>query len=408
MSKLRRYRFKLVRWANDFAQFTADVIYDRRHGRAAEVMAGFLYALSFLFSGIVQVRYYLYEHRILRNKPLGCLVVVVGNLTVGGTGKTPVVEKFARILNERGRKVAILSRGYKSKKEPLPRKLWRQLTHGEAAPPKIVSDGEQVLLDSEVAGDEPYMLARNLPGVVVLCDKDRVKAGSYAIRKFGCDTLILDDGLQYLRLKGKLNLLLVDKTNPFGNQHLLPRGVLREPIKHLNRASYIFLTKSDGVRDEALLELIRENNPKAEIIECAHKPQYLQSVEGDARLPLHALEGARIAAFSGIASPESFEKMLREFGAEIRYNQRFLDHHRFTRNEIEQVYRKASELKLEMIVTTEKDAVRLLTDKPPPIPLYYLRLEIDILSGEEDFEQAVARICLPRTENPSITRLPRK
>jgi tetraacyldisaccharide 4'-kinase len=406
MPKLRRYRYKVLRWANDFAQFTADVIYDRRHGRAAEVMATFLYALSFLFSGIVQLRWYLYEHRILRNKPLGCLVVVVGNLTVGGTGKTPVVEKFARILTERGRKVAILSRGYKSKKEPLPKKLWRKLTHGEEAPPKIVSDGETVLLDSKIAGDEPYMLARNLKGVVVLCDKNRVKAGSYAIRKFGCDTLILDDGFQYLPLKGKLNLLLVDKTNPFGNQHLLPRGILREPIKHLSRASYVFLTKSDGKRDDALLELIRENNPKAEIIECAHKPQFLKSPETGEVLPLDALKGARIAAFSGIASPESFEKMLREFGAEIRYNQRFLDHHRFTRYEIERLYKRAAKLELDMIVTTEKDAVRLFEDIQAPIPIYYLRLEIDILSGEEDFEGAAARICLPKTKSPSISRAP--
>lgn len=406
MPSLRRIRYKLARAADDFAQFTADVIYDRRHGRAAEVMATFLYGLSYLFSGIVQLRWYLYEHRILRNKPLGCLVVVVGNLTVGGTGKTPVVEKFARTLTERGRKVAILSRGYKSKKEPLPKKLWRMLTHGEEAPPKIVSDGKTVLLDSEVAGDEPYMLACNLPGVVVLCDKNRVKAGSFAIRRFGCDTLILDDGFQYLPLKGRLNLLLVDKTNPFGNQHLLPRGILREPIKHLSRASYIFLTKSDGTRDDALLELIREHNPKAEIIECAHKPQYLQAVDGGERLPLEVLKGAKIGAFSGIASPESFETMLRDFGAEIRYNQRFLDHHRFTRYEIERLYRKAGQADLEMIVTTEKDAVRLFEDIKAPVPVYYLRLEIDILSGEEDFEGATERICRPRTKEPSITRAP--
>jgi len=406
MPSLRRIRFKLARAADDFAQFTADVIYDRRHGRAAEVMATFLHGLSYLFSGIVQLRWYLYEHRILRNKPLGCMVVVVGNLTVGGTGKTPVVEKFARTLTERGRKVAILSRGYKSKKEPLLNKLWRKLTHGEEAPPKIVSDGKTVLLDSEVAGDEPYMLAKNLPGVVVLCDKNRVKAGSFAIRKFGCDTLILDDGFQYLPLKGRLNLLLVDKTNPFGNQHLLPRGILREPIKHLSRASYIFLTKSDGTRDEALLELIREHNPKAEIIECAHKPQYLQSVDSDERLPLDVLNDAKIGAFSGIASPESFENMLRDFGAEIRYNKRFLDHHRFTRYEIERLYRKAGQVDLDMIVTTEKDAVRLFADIEPPVPVYYLRLEIDILSGEEDFEGATERICRPRTKEPSITRAP--
>ena len=392
----RKQRHKLARKANDFAQFTADVIYDRRHGRGAEVMSSFLFGLSFIFSALVQLRWYLYEKRILRNKPLGCLVVVVGNLTVGGTGKTPVVEKFARTLHERGRKVAILSRGYKSKKEPFVKKMWRKLTHGEEAPPRIVSDGKNVLLDSDVAGDEPYMLAKNLPGVVVLTDKNRVKAGSFAIRKFGCDTLILDDGFQYLRLKGRLNLLLVDKTNPFGNQHLLPRGILREPIKHLSRASYIFLTKSDGKRDDALLEIIREHNPNAEIIECAHQPQYLQEVETGERLPLSALQGARVASFSGIASPESFEDMLRGYGAEIRYNQRFLDHHRFTRYEIHHLYKKAEASDLDMIVTTEKDAVRLFDDIKAPIPIYFLRLEIDILSGEEDFDAAAARICLPR------------
>ena len=400
MHLLRRLRFKLLRVGSDFAQFIADVIYDRRHGRAAEVAATLLFGASFLFSGIVQLRAYLYEHRIFRNKPLGCLVVVVGNLTVGGTGKTPIVEKFARTLSERGRKVAILSRGYKSKNEPLPKKLWRKLTHGDEDPPKIVSDGNEVLLDSDIAGDEPYMLARNLPGVVVLCDKNRVKSGSFAIRNFGCDTLILDDGFQYLPLKGRLNLLLIDKTNPFGNQHLLPRGILREPIKHISRASYIFLTKSNGERDDALLETIRENNPNAEIIECAHKPQYLQSVSSAERLPLDALKGANIGAFSGIASPESFENMLREFGAEVRYNQRFLDHHRFTRYEVKRLYRKAGEVDLDMIVTTEKDAVRLFLDIEPPVPVYYLRLEIDILSGEEDFEGAAERICRPRTKDP--------
>lgn len=393
----RNFRENLMLKVDAFAQFTVDVIYDRRQGRAAEWYAFFLNLLSYLYSFAVRLRLYLYRHRIFRNKPLGCLVVVVGNLTVGGTGKTPIVEKFARTLAERGRKVAILSRGYKSKKEPLLRKFWRKLSHGEEAPPKVVSNGKEVLLDSEVAGDEPYMLARNLPGVVVLCDKNRVKAGSYAIRRYGCDTLILDDGFQYLPLKGRLNLLLVDKTNPFGNQQLLPRGILREPIRHLSRASYIFLTKSDGRQDEALLELIREHNPKAEIIECAHQPQFLQSINDGERRPLDILRGAHIAVFSGIASPESFEDMLRGFGAEIRYNRRFLDHHRFTRSEIEKLYSQAFEAKLDMIVTTEKDAVRLFPDIQPKIPIYFLRLEIEILSGEEDFEAATARICLPRS-----------
>lgn len=399
--KFSEIREDLSARGNAFVQLLVDVVYDRKqHGRFAEVLTKVLFLLSYLFHGLVRLRWYLYENRILRNTHLGCLVVVVGNLTVGGTGKTPVVEKFARSLHNRGRKVAILSRGYKSKNEGLPRTFWRKLTHGEESPPKIVSDGENVLLDSEVAGDEPYMLARNLPGVVVLCDKNRVKAGSYAIRKFGCDTLILDDGFQYLPLKGRLNLLLVDKTNPFGNQHLLPRGILREPIQHLSRASYILLTKSDGGRDESLLELIREHNSKAEIIECAHKPQFLQAFGSEAQLPLEALRGCSIAAFSGIATPESFEAMLRKQGAEIRYNKRFLDHHRFSDNEIQNIFTEVAQLNdVTMIVTTEKDAVRLAEGVQAPVPIYYLRLEIDILSGQEDFEAAVSRICFPRHDS---------
>ena len=392
----RKIREKLAQKGDAFAQSTVDVIYDRREGRAAEWYGFFLYLLSYLYRFAVWLRRYLYKHRILHNKHLGCQVVVVGNLTVGGTGKTPIVERIARTLAENGRKVAILSRGYKSKKEPLYKKIWRKLSHGEEAPPKIVSDGKNVLLDSEVAGDEPYMLAKNLPGVVVLCDKNRVKAGTFAINNYKCNTLILDDGFQYLPLEGSLNLLLVDKTNPFGNQHLLPRGILREPIRRLSRASYIFLTKSDGVRDEVLLETIREYNSKSEIIECAHQPQFLQSIEDGACYPLDLLKSARIAAFSGIAYPESFENMLRSYGAEIEQNHRFLDHHRFTRSEIKRLYRKAEKAELDMIVTTEKDAVRLYDDIKPPIPLYFLRLEIDILSGEEDFKVVIARICKPK------------
>jgi tetraacyldisaccharide 4'-kinase len=353
-----------------------------------------------LFSGITQARLWLYRKRILHDQPLGSLVVVVGNLTVGGTGKTPVVEKFARALRDRGRRVAILSRGYKSKAPPLWRKWWYALTHTAEPPPRVVSDGREVLLDSEQAGDEPYMLARNLPGVVVLVDKNRVKAGTYAIRRFGCDTLVLDDGFQYLPLKGRLNLLLVDKTNPFGNGHLLPRGILREPIKHLRRASYVFLTKSDGRRDAELEETIRRHNPGVDLIECAHRPQYLQllgSAPGSAegRLPLSHLAGKRVGAFSGIATPESFEKFLRDLEGEIAFARRFLDHYRFEYEDFVSIFSEALEKRVEFIVTTEKDAVRIPADLPCPVPVYYLRLEIEIMRGAADFDEAVERLCFP-------------
>ncbi|MDX2187838.1 MAG: tetraacyldisaccharide 4'-kinase [Opitutaceae bacterium] len=388
----------LKKKARAFEQFATDVFFDRAEGMRATLFAGVLQAFSYLFGWIVETRWWLYRKRLLHDQPLGCLVVVVGNLTVGGTGKTPVVEKFARALRDRGRKVAILSRGYKSKSPPLWKRIWAALNHAEEAPPRIVSDGNEVLLDSEHAGDEPFMLARNLPGVIVLVDKNRVKSGMYAIRRFGCDTLILDDGFQYLPLKGSLNLLLVDKTNPFGNGFLLPRGVLREPIRHLKRANYIFLTKSNGQRDQDLEELIQRHHPGVDIIECAHKPQYLQRLGGDERLPLEALRGRRIGAFSGIAVPESFERFLTDLGAKLQSVSRFLDHHRFSADDLSGIWEEAAKAGVEFIVTTEKDAVRLPQPLGTTIPVYYLRLEIEIMRGAADFQEAVERLCFGSDE----------
>ncbi len=392
---LERIRHNL----DQFAKFTADVIYDRVEGRGVRYFGAFLRLLSCLFGGVIRLRHYLYEKRILRNQPLGCLVVVVGNLTVGGTGKTPVVEKFAKSLAQRGRKVAILSRGYKSRKEPMYRKWIRWVTHAAESPPKLVSDGEQILLDSWEAGDEPYMLARNLlpSGVLVVVDKDRVKAGRYAIRQYGVDTLVLDDGFQYLPLKGRLNLLLVDRTNPFGNGKLLPRGILREPVEHLRRANYVFITKSDGSSNETLRRQISAHNPEADIIECAHQPQYLKSLDGGSERTLDWLKGRRVAALSGIAVPESFENFLRDYGAEIIYAERYLDHHRYSGRELGDFLEQAMAAGAEAVVTTEKDAVRVNPDLGAMIPFYYLRLEIEILEGAKDFEEAVSRICFPKS-----------
>ena len=390
----------LKRKLNSFEHYTIDVIFDRHDGIRATMYAAFLQVLSYIFNAIVQLRLWLYKKRILHDQPLGSLVIVVGNLTVGGTGKTPVVEKFARSLRDRGRKVAILSRGYRSKAPPFWKKWFFAITHTSEPPPRIVSDGKTLFLNSEIAGDEPYMLAKNLPGVVVIVDKNRVKAGRYAIKKFGCDTLVLDDGFQYLHLKGRLNLLLVDKSNPFGNGQLLPRGILREPIKHLKRASYIFLTKSDGVRDLDLEDTIRYYNPHAEIIECAHKPRFLKRVDTDEQHPLEYLKKKRVGLFSGIAVPESFEKFIRNLGGEIVFARRFLDHYRFTREDLSSIFREALEENVDFLVTTEKDAVRLDENTAYPVPLYYLRLEIEILHGAANFDEAVDRICFPKTPVP--------
>src|SRR3954466_5385012 len=249
-------------WTENFETFVLGVILEERGGKRAAIVRFVLALLSRVFAVAVKIRRFLYNVRLLRDSTLGVQVIAIGNLTVGGTGKTPVVEKFARELQDQGRTVAILSRGYRSKPPPLTRRLINKLLFQEdTTPPRIVSDGKSLLLDSETAGDEPYMLASNLKDVVVLVDKDRVKSGRYAIEKFGCDTLLLDDGFQYWKLRGRRqDIVLIDYQQPFGNEHLLPRGTLREPPSHLSRASYIFITKSDG-NTEKLRETIAKQNP---------------------------------------------------------------------------------------------------------------------------------------------------
>lgn len=378
------------------AGYATDLVYDRKKGLFATFLGILLWSLSLIFELLVKFRLWLYRHRLIRDTHLGCKVVVVGNLTVGGTGKTPVVMKMAQVLAQRGRKVAILSRGYKGASDSMLKRFWRWLTQGRRPDPLTVSDGKSVLAGPDEAGDEPYMLATNLVkfGVIVIVDRNRVEGGRFALRQFGVDTILLDDGLQYLPLCGQINLLLVDSRNPFGNRHLLPRGILREPVKNLSRASYIFLTKSTGTPDPELIALIRKYNSKAEIISCAHEAKELIEIDGTQHFPLSFLSGKRIAAFSGIATPERFEETLLNQGAQIVSNRRFLDHHAFNDEDLDEVLESAIQAKAEVIVTTEKDAVRLQSRFRPSLPLMYVRLEVDILGDKDGFNAAVERICL--------------
>ena len=292
-------------------QFAIDVILNRRQGVRASILRVLLHGLSFIYQGAVLLRLSLYRHRIFRERTLGCLVISIGNLTVGGTGKTPVVEKFADALRSGGRRVAILSRGYKSVPQVTEKRWLARFRKKTPLPPRIVSDGKSLLLDSRTAGDEPYMLARNLKDVVVLVGKDRVNAGLFAIREMKADTLLLDDGMQFLSLKHRLEIVLIDRQAPFGNDYLLPRGTLREPPRNLRRASYIFNTKCTGEPNDELIARIREYNRTAEIIECAHKPLHLQDVFTGEQLPLEQLRDTFIGSICGIARPESFEDGLR-------------------------------------------------------------------------------------------------
>lgn len=387
-------REQLRVWTENLETFFLEVILQERRGTRATLVRGLLYGCSQLFQAGIKLRRFLYNVRILRDSTLGVQVIAIGNLTVGGTGKTPVVEKFARELRDQGRNVAILSRGYRSKPPPLHQwVLNKVLLRDDTTPPRVVSDGKSLLLDSEMAGDEPYMLASNLKDVVVLVDKDRVKSGRYAIEKFACDTLLLDDGFQYWKLRGRrLDIVLVDRQQPFGNEQLLPRGTLREPPSHLARASTIFITKSDGNTAE-LRQRIAQLNPSAGIIECIHHPLYLEDVFTGQRLGLERLKGRKVASFSGIAQPESFEQSLVQLGAELVFARRFADHHRFTQQEVINAINRSKKRQAETIITTQKDAVRFPKIDRRDLPIYFMRVEIKILSGANDFQDCVRKIC---------------
>lgn len=393
-------------WLQELERWGADVIFGRAKGFRAAMMRFLMRALSGVFRLLVQLRLWRYRSGWKPQHHLGTRVVAIGNITVGGTGKTPVVELLARSLRDRGRHVAILSRGYKSRRLDRPQK-WRDAANkpipGERMP-KVVSTGSALLLDSKHAGDEPFMLARNLDGVSVVVDKDRVKGGRFAVQHLEADLLLLDDGMQYLDLAHGIDIVLVDAGAPFGTEALLPRGTLREPPKNLRRASYILLTKCDGSSNEALIERIRRYNKTAGIIETTHGPIHLEDVFTRERKPLSFLKDKWVGAVSAIAVPEAFEGSLRKLGARVEITRRFSDHYRFSRKDVDKFMQRCVERDMQLILTTEKDAVRFPRPSSIDVPVYFLRIEVEILKGREIWDDLVDRLCQPEPAFEHVLR----
>lgn len=381
----------------DLEKWGADVIFGREKGFWAHIARMVFRVFSWLFAVVVRLRLLLFRMGWKKQARLGVKVVSIGNLTMGGTGKTPVVEFFCRALRERGRNPVILSRGYKSKKLT-ERQVWRGQKEEEPGDfPKVVSDGEQLRLPVEFAGDEPYMLAKNLlPGVGVVVDRDRVKGGRFAVKELEADILLLDDGLQYLKLDHAVDVVLVDAKHPFGTDALIPRGTLREPPSNLKRANYIFVTRCQDPLSEEQIARLQKHNKTAPIIQTKHAPQHLEQVfDEKKRLPLSALKGKYVAAMSGIAVPESFENLLTELGAEVMFHRTFGDHQVFPQKDVDAVFQRALERDADFIVTTEKDAVRFPRPTEDAVPLYFLRIEVEVIEGEEEWQACLERLCHP-------------
>ena len=347
-----------------------------------------LFLLSRFYLFLLNIRYFSYRFNFIKKRnSIGNLIISIGNITAGGTGKTPITEIICKELIKYGRRPAILSRGYKS--------------HHKKSKAIIVSNGkgEEIKTNAYEAGDEPLMLARNIPKAIIISHKNRVKSSIIATQRFGSDTIILDDGYQYFPLMIHINILLIDSTNPFGHNHLIPCGFLREPIKNIKRAHTIFLTKSTGKKSlRHLKKFISKHNKRAEIIECTHQEYSLNYTYSTKKtIPLDKLHGKKIAIFSGIAKPDSFQKLLEKYDCEIVYRKDFTDHHYYNQSEIKNFNKKALELGAELIITTEKDAVRFQPQEFPPnmffCPFIFLKIEIKLIKGEESFAECIKRIC---------------
>jgi tetraacyldisaccharide 4'-kinase len=242
------------------------------------------------------------------------------------------------------------------------------------------------------------MLAQNLGDVVVIVDHERVRGSRFAIREFGVDTIILDDGMQHLRLQRQVEVVLVDATCPFGYGRLLPAGLLREPAEGLQRASHIFITKSRDVDTEPITRQLRRINPDAEIIACYYEPVELIDLHTNEHVPLTTIRDMNVFVVSGIAQPEGFQALINELGAILQRAYSYPDHHRFRRDEIEHIYQRAKNWQVDAIVMTEKDAVRFSRRagvQIKPCPVYMLKVAIKIKSGVEDFNDCIMRICYP-------------
>ncbi|MFB0526962.1 MAG: tetraacyldisaccharide 4'-kinase [bacterium] len=362
---------------------------NNERGKTHSLFRSLFFILSRFYYLALKLRWLIHKLGVVPKTKLPCTVISVGNITWGGTGKTPAVIMIAKLLREMGQRVAVLSRGYgRRKKKDKKNKIF------------IVSDGKRLILSSREAGDEPYLLAKNLPDVPVIVGKNRVNSGKYAMRKFASEVVVLDDGFQYWPLSRDIDIVTLDCLNPYGNGYLIPRGPLREPISHLSRADIFLLTRANLVSRDELHRItgdLERLNPHSPILESIHRPKYLQGTFSGEKKSLDFIKDRRVVAFSSIGNPYSFEKTLEELGAKIVKIFRFPDHHDYQRKDLREIEaaRRTDLEKGEVIaVTTEKDGVgleRIISSQADEVfwEIWILKIELEIVRGKEEWRRKI-------------------
>ncbi len=334
--------------------------------------------LSVLYGAVTRTRLALYQRGVLKLLRLDAPAISVGNITTGGTGKTPLVEWVACSLVREGRKVCILTRGY-GRENPNTR--------------IVVSDGQRILANEVEAGDEPRLLAENLLGqAAVISDTDRFAAGEWAVREFGSDAFILDDGFQHLRLVRDLNIVTIDATNPWGGGHLLPYGRLREPRGVLSRADCVVITRADQAHDlDSLRSEIEKLSHHRPIFTSCMKVRGLRRLEHDFSKEDYAsdrsIEGP-IGVFCAIGNPLAFIKQLKAEGYDLVSIQEFPDHFKYDERDVSALVERAKGAGAKSLITTAKDAVKLRALRFD-LPCYVLEIE-SVVNDEDELRKMIS------------------
>ncbi|MBP2649997.1 MAG: lpxK [Firmicutes bacterium] len=366
------------------------IVYGETGGVMAQIVLLLLKGMSYLYGLAVRTKLGLYKCGLVRQHRLPCRVISLGNITVGGTGKTPTAQLLATAIRDMGYRVVILNRGYRSS--------WQ----GQIG---LVSDGRRMYMSVNEAGDEAYLLAKNLPGVSVVIGKNRTITGDYAVENLNADVIILDDGYQHWQLARDLDIVLIDAINVFGNNCLLPRGTLREPLRNLNRAGAFLLTKVDQATDDGkdiIKGALAKYNKKALVVESIHNTRYFIEVEDwykgvrPEKVMLEAAKGHKLLVFSAIGNPGSFEQTIWDLGGEVVATERFPDHHDYTMAEMQAVMQEAQDKNAYALVTTEKDAVKIPSEfihSDRPLPIYVSVMEVQFIDGQQQLMDLIKQVA---------------